>query len=287
MRKAFTLIELIFVIIIFGILSSFGAEILYKVYENYVYSNTFNRLQNQSESAVKQIANRLQYRIKDSTIARNALGGTVEPIGGATGGTLGNENVLEWIGTDIDGWRGRNNTNPDWSGFIDLNSIATTSTQLHTPATKIDTVSGASGDRAIFFIGSNVDLNSNAFGWTGAVVGQTGAMHPINNITTADSITPNGSNFVGEDVYEFYQLSTSAFAVELNTTTNNLTMYYGYQPWSGQSAGTNGSSALIMENVSSFKFTSMGDILVIQVCVSDNNVTGVGEYAVCKEKVVF
>jgi len=288
MRKAFTLIELIFVIIIFGILSGFGAELLYKVYENYVYSNTFNRLENQSEAAVKQIANRLQYRIKDSTIVRNSLGSTVEPIGGTLANTLGNENVLEWIGIDIDGWRGRNNTSPDWSGFIDLNNVNTSATNLHTPATKTDATSGASGDRAIFFIGSNVDLNSNAFGWTGAVTGQTGAMHPISNITTADTIKPKGATtFTGEDVYEYYQLSASAFAVELNTTTNNLTLYYDYQPWSGESASANGKSALIMENVSSFKFTSMGDILVIQVCVSDNNVTGVGEYAVCKEKVVF
>ena len=288
MRKAFTLIELIFVIIIFGILSSFGAELLYKVYENYVYSNTFNRLENQSEVAVKQIANRLQYRIKDSTISRNVLGGTVEPIGGTSAATLGDENVLEWIGMDIDGWRGRSSTTPDWSGFIDIDSIATTTTQLHTPATKTDAVSGASGDRAIFFIGSNVDLNSNAFGWTGPVVGQTGAMHPIRNITTNDVIRPKGATtFAGQDVYEYYQLSKSAYAVELNATTNNLTMYYNYQPWLGESAGNNGSSELIMENVSSFKFTSMGDILVIQVCVSDNNVTGVGEYAVCKEKVVF
>jgi len=289
MRKAFTLIEFIFVIIIFGILSAFGAELLYKVYENYVYSNTFNRLQNQSEVAVKQIANRLQYRIKDSTIARNTLGATAEPIGGTLGGTLGNENVLEWIGTDIEGWRGRNDTSPDWSGFIDLNSPSTTSTQLHSLGTKPDSTSGASGDRAIFFIGSNVDLNSNAFGWNGtAVTGQSGAMHPIKPIAAADIIEPKaGTNFVGIDVYEYYKLSASAYAVELNTTTNNLTFYYNYQPWLGETASANGSSALIMENVDSFKFTSMGDILVIQVCVSDNNVTGVGEYAVCKEKVVF
>jgi len=288
MRKAFTLIELIFVIIIFGILSSFGAELLYKVYENYVYSNTFNRLQNQSEVAVKQIANRLQYRIKDSTIARNTLGATAEPIGGTLTGSLGDENVLEWIGSDIDGWRGRNNTNPDWSGFIDLNSVSTTSTQLHSLGTKTDTVSGASGDRAIFFIGSNVDLNSNAFGWTGPVTGQSGAMHPIKPITIVDTLeTKAGTSFVGIDVYEYYKLSRSAYAVELNTTTSNLTFYYDYQPWLGETASANGSSSLIMENVKSFKFTSMGDILVIQVCVSDNNVTGVGEYAICKEKVVF
>ena len=73
MRKGFTLIEMIFVILIFGILSKFGAELLFKIYENYIYSNTSNRLLNQSEMAVTQISNRLHNRIKDSTIASVSL----------------------------------------------------------------------------------------------------------------------------------------------------------------------------------------------------------------------
>jgi len=27
--------------------------------------------------------------------------------------------------------------------------------------------------------------------------------------------------------------------------------------------------------------------MIIQVCIGDNNVTGLGEYSACKEKVVF
>ncbi|WP_373033583.1 type II secretion system protein [Sulfurovum sp.] len=275
MRKGFTLLELVFVIVIFGILSKFGADILYKIYENYVYSNTFNRLENQSEAAVKQIANRLQYRIKDSTIARDALNGSVEPIGSNTG----NEIILEWIGVDIDGWRGTTgNTNPDWSGFIDLQASSIGS--LNTPGTQLPTGSGA-----LFFIGSDVDLSSN-FGWTGAISDQTAAIHPV-TISGTSITSSNGDDFNGTDVYEYYQFSKTAYAVHLDGT--DLKFYYEYQPWDGDNIDTPGvrSEALIMENVSSFKFTSIGDILVIQVCVTDANVTGVGDYSVCKEKVVF
>ena len=275
MRKAFTLLELIFVIIIFGILSSFGAELLYKVYENYVYSNTFNRLENQSEAAVKEIANRLQYRIKDSTIARDTIGGaTFEPIGSNTG----NETVLEWIGVDIDGLRGTASTQPDWSGFIDLsNSSATT---LSSPGTKAD----ASSTDAIFFVGSDVDLTGNSFGWSGtAPTGQTGDIHPVSS-RTANTLTM--TSLSGIDVYEYYQLSKSAYAVSLEG--NTLFLYSDYQPWETTvNTAALGTKSIIMEDVKSFKFTSLGDILVIQVCVSDGNVTGVGEYAVCKEKAVF
>ena len=271
MRKAFTLIELIFVIIIFGILSSFGAELLYKVYENYVYSNTFNRLENQSEAAVKQIANRLQYRIKDSTIARNTTTGPVLEIGDNIAGAT----VLEWIGMDIDNWRGTQQ--PLWSGFIDL--TASTAASLSTPGSSLNR------NGAIFFVGSDVDLNST-FGWSGAINNQNGSMHPVtlNGTTIVDNTA--AADFTGVDVFEYYQFSQTAYAVSLEG--GDLFLYDNLQPWDGDTlaTGTVGKH-LLTENVSSFKFTSMGDILIVQVCVSDNNVTGVGAYSVCKEKVVF
>jgi prepilin-type N-terminal cleavage/methylation domain-containing protein len=279
MRKGFTLIELIFVILIFGILSKFGADILYKIYENYVYSNTFNRLENQSEAAVKQIANRLQYRIKDATIARidAASPGILE-----IGDNIAGANVLEWIGMDIDGWHGTIDTTPpigpDWSGFIDLS--ASSATSLSTPGTLLP--NNTSG--AVFFIGSDVDLNSD-FGWGGAITNQNGAMHPITFDGAGNIDSNTTADFTGVDVFEYYEFSKSAFAVALEGG-GQLFLYYGFQPWAGQGI-TSVSKSLLMENVSSFKFTSMGDILIIQVCVDDGNVTGVGTYSICKEKVVF
>ena len=284
MRKGFTLLELVFVIVIFGIMSKYGADILYKIYENYIYSNTFNRLENQSEAAVKQIANRLQYRIKDSTISRDTLSGSIEPIGSNTG----NETVLEWIGTDIDGWKGT--TTPEWSGFIDL--AASSSAILNSPGTTVGSGTPET-DLGIFFIGSNVDLNSSAFGWDGTdlsgLSSQSGiAMHPVDFAGVSITSAMTSGDFNSTDVYEYYQLSRSAYAVELNTTSNKLFFHYNYKPWLGETAVTNATSVLIMENVSSFKFTSMGDIMIIQVCVGDANLTLENqEYSICKEKVVF
>jgi len=275
MRKGFTLIELIFVIVIMGILAKFGTELLYKTYENYVYSNTFNRLENQSEMAVKQIANRLQYRIKDSTVARNAPGATAEPIGSNSG----DERVLEWIGMDIDGWR--SSGAPLWSGFIDLS--ASTATQLSSPG------SGSAGSGALFFIGSDVDLTSN-FGWGGAINNQSASMHPVSisdGIITSDTASGDFSQAAG-GVYEFYEFSQYAYAVSLEG--DKLYFYYNYQPWKGQNMDTAAGAdhkQLIMENVSTFNFTNVGDILVIQVCTSDEDITGEGEYSICKEKLVF
>lgn len=283
MRKGFTLLELIFVIVIMGILAKFGTELLYKTYENYVYSNVFNRLQDQSEMAVKLIANRLQYRIKDSTIKRTTFNSAPAiPIGNDT---AGGELVVEWMGTDIDGLRGTGR--PEWSGFIDLSD--SNATALSTPGSGY----GDNTDGAVFFIGSDVDLNAN-FGWDNAgtpLATQAAAIHRVKFATNgtrrlllADG-TDDFSNAVG-GVYEFYQFTQSAYGVYLDTGTNKLYFYHDYEPWAGQSMA-DGEHELIMENVKSFDFTALGDILIVQVCVSDMGVTGVGEYAICKEKVVF
>ena len=285
MRKGFTLIEMIFVIVIFGIMSKFGAELLYKIYESYIYSNTLNRLQNQTELTVKQIANRLQYRIKDSTIARKSIStvadykaiGSVDETYGAT--------AIEWIGVDINGWRGdKTSTAPLWSGFIDL--AASLDTNLSSPGTRANLK-----NYGLFFIGSEVDLESSSFGWDGTNLKSKPAN--ITNIkvveTSKNAIARanKAKNFKNSDVFEYYQLAETAYAVSLDKGTRKLYLYSGYKPWLGQKATKNGKKSLLMENVSSFKFTSMGDILVIQVCASDDNVTGLGEYAICKEKAVF
>jgi len=270
MRKGFTLLELVFVILVMGIMAKFGVELLYKTYENYIQSNTFNRLEKESEMAVKQIANRLQYRIKDSTIARATVGGGPVPIGSISG----NETVLEWIGIDMDGWRSTGA--PQWSGLIDLDPAASTAVSLSSPGSQY-TATGA-----IFFIGSNVDLGAN-FGWDGtAILNQNGSMHPVQIV--GNTIVPTVGDFTEatDGVFEFYQFSKSAYAVSLEG--NDLVLYSGYQPWNGEGMANR---RVLMENVKSFQFASVGDTIIVQVCLTDHNAAGVGEYSICKEKVVF
>ena len=275
-RRGFTLIELVFVIVVMGILSKFGVELLYKTYESYILSNTYNRLSNESELAVKQIANRLTYRIKDTVVARTGPAGGTVPIGSLAG----DENVLEWMGIDTDGWL---SVTPTWSGLIDLSptSIGGLATSTVGALSSPGTTSGDSG--AIFFIGEPVNLSAN-FGYDGvAVTTQNESIHPV---TLGATITSGiaGVDFTGIDVYEFYQFTKSAYAVSLEGS--DLKLYYNYQPWNGEKM-TDGQSALLMENVKSFDFATIGDILIIQICLTDNDAAGVGEYSLCKEKVIF
>lgn len=300
-RYAFTLLELIFVIVIMGILSKFGVEFLTQAYNNFIFSSINNALQSNSAAAVETIASRLQYRIKDSVIARET-DFTFSALAGYTAGTAP---ILEWIGTDIDSLRGNSSNLPHWSGIIDLNPSSTTS--LVSPGTDTGDVNtligvlsnGGSGinDAALYFIGSDSDINN--YGWNGTALTDhnTSVMHSIRRSTVVGEenlfIPTRGdtgadNTFTDTNVYEYYQLAWSAYAVGISdydatTKTGTLMLYYDYQPWKGERY-TDGTPVKLMDNVSTFRFKAVGAIVKIQVCVNSDLVE---DYSLCKEKTIF
>lgn len=298
MKKAFTFIEMIFVIVAIGILAKFGSEIFRNVYLNYTQSTTNNRLQSDTQSAIEQISNRLQYRIKNSVIARNKRGLVSDFKGLASASSEDGFDTLEWIGYDIDGWLGDASTTPTWSGFIDVDNAAGTVTNLVSPKSdfttngRIDSViksvsySSDITDAAIFFTGANSNALTD-FGWntTLAYEQNNTAAHRIKNGGIGTIIPATGDDFSGVDVYEQYKLSWTAYAI-VHTADGNLTLYYDYQPWKAERF-SDGKSSLLMQNVSTFKFQGVGDMIKLQICVNDNNITGDEGYVLCKEKTIF
>ncbi len=303
-RLAFTMIELIFVIVVMGIIGKFGVEFLAQAYNNFIYSSVNNTLQAQSEAAVEAVASRLQFRIKNSVIGRrlnfNFVGLSSVPPG------QGNQfPILEWVGSDIDGFRG-NNT-PLWSGIIDINpSLLLGANTLISPQTNTGNVNalinilsnGNTGinDAAIYFIGSANNIQTG-YGWNGiALANQNAAMHPINSGGAIDEFVSGivGVDFSGVDVYEYYQLAWTAYAVGISnynagTNTGTLMLYYDYQPWNGdtylnKADGTATKSEILMENVSTFQFKAVGSVIKIQVCVNSEVME---DYSLCKEKTIF
>jgi len=303
-RKAFSMLELIFVIVVVGILSKFGVEFLAQAYRNFIFSNINNRLQAQSEAAVEFIAKRLEHRIKSSAITRQGLGGVVTSIKDAS--VSGNTwTVLEWIAEDVDGFRGT--TTANWSGILDLDDAGTTQTTLRSPgtnfadtATSITNLGGLGiADAAIHFVRGNQDFLG--FGWNGLPNNVSDrSIHPVG--TNANGFTPTGNSagvgatFQGAEVFEFYKLAWTAYGIFLDQN-DDLWLYYNYQPWRNQSINNGVVRQLIMQNVSSFQFRPVDELLKIQVCVhsgglisgdaNDDTATVTGGYAICKEKTVF
>lgn len=296
-RSAFTMIELVMVIVVLGIVASIGADIIASLYSNYLRVRTINRLEAQTEITLEQIAKRLQYRIKDSVIARKTTGDYL---------ALSNSNVddtyttLEWIGYSNESLL---ETPPGWSGFIDLNSSGTSSTTktLNSPESNLtfvaDTISALTDDALDLTAGKEaalifkVSYDAEDFGWGIAANSEgTATIKVYENNSTAFKIT---STTLPDTIYEQYYLAHSAYAIvpEGDTTTTppdfNLTLYYNYQPWLNKEY-TDGNSSVLAEHVSLFRFRQDQSIIHLKLCLHDANQTGMDDYiTVCKEKVVY
>jgi len=298
-RYAFTMIELIFVIVVMGILAKFGAEFLAQAYNGFIFSKINNELQSKSESAVEQIATRLQYRIKASVIGRNPNDNNFSTNFKSPAEINATEapkyKILEWVGIANESFRGA--TKPLWSGIVDIDpSKALGIKTLVSPETNTSDInativllrpSGSTttiNNGAIYFVGSNSNVHTG-FGWDTA---QNEAMHPIDANSTHLNWLVADNNFSGVDVYEYYQLAWTAYAVGVDTAEpTKLKLWYDYQPWEGEKY-TDGKSITLMENVSTFQYNAVGSILKIQVCSkSTYDTMGEGNYSLCKEKTVY
>jgi len=309
MKKGFTLLELIFVIIVIGLLAKFGTNLLATAYTSAARTSINNRLQNDSDLTLQQLANRLQYRIKDSVVTRTGLNGVATSLTSS----VGTPDVLEWVGYDIDGWLGINTVGynrPTWSGFIDINrdplgaivpannfllSPGTNTTDANTVIQAMRGNGSATGfaNSAIFFTGANSDATTD-YGWNSAGalgVQSTVAAHRVTSVlANLNRLIPVGANFANTDIYENYKLSWTAYAIRLwdqdGDGQNELYLYYDYQPWQGERAGA-GTQVLLLNNVDTFKFIAIGSSIKIQVCVNESNTLGGGVYALCKEIAIF
>lgn len=298
MRKAFTMLELVMVMVIMGIIASIGAEIVASLYESYMKTRAIERLQSQTELVLDQIANRLQYRIKDSVIARDVVFTNYTTLPNA----ISTYPILEWIGKDNEGFLGEHNNTavvPGWSAFIDLDSAQTLNPNIHTRGSRLDfaentllalsnnTVSLTAGaglqSPALIFKGKD-SFDIAQYGWGGVDGNYTHRVRRNGNdiliFTEANPPT---------EIYEQYDLAWSAYALVPvgNANDFNLTLRYNYQPWENERYDNNASIAVLAEHVSTFRFTQVGDTIRLKLCISDANRSGTFDFAFCKEKVVY
>jgi len=303
-KSAFTMIELVMVIVVLGIVASIGADIIARMYENYIKTRAINRLQAQSEIVLNEIAKRLQFRIKDSVIARNNSNFSDYV-------SLSDANdsyqILEWIGKDDDSFKGV--SMPGWSGFIDLDSNMTNKSlgtygKLKTPGSELNTtdaIIGALSNGKVSLLDTNLiakrpalifrgqsTLDLSQYGWDGVDGNYTYKVKYTSGTNDVLIFDENTSNL--DEIFEHYDLSWSAYAVvpEGNNTNDfNLTIHHNYQPWENERYDQNATSSVLAEHVSTFKFTKKGDTIRLKLCINDANSSGGFNFAFCKEKVVY
>jgi len=315
-KKSFTLIEALFVIVILAFVLVGGFQILGKLYtRNYIVKKSAF-FESVTQQTLDQLSSMLYYRIPLSVIGYNPQKGVFKYIGEIEDDE--NFTVVEWIGYLNDAMHESN-----LSGFADLYASKKpvlkavdfnsdfVNEVLHNKYSTSDNLENLC---AVVFAGSFdsgvedvlSDYN-NSFGW------HSNRADFVYRISSANqdggNCDLNLSRYDGGEIgdiriYEKFYLADSAYAVALkkdlkksdwNCDTDyekfedgDLLLFYNYRPWKGETFcgdGGEGNVTLFAQKVKSFKIKKINSHLELKIQMTDNkldiNVT------VSKQKVTF
>lgn len=274
LRRAFSMLELIFVIIILGIVSSIGAEIIARVYEGYIIQRAQHRASIKTELAATQIANRLAYAIPGTVFRRVFTGAGVGLLTDINEPGVGTENLLQWVGADADSFKAiTSNANilPGWSGFCDVNNSNVDS--ISTPGSNLALTNTIRGNLGLTTFPPQIYFPAQS-----GLMSYRATLQPTTSTIGLDNPVA-GSN----KIVEHYKLATSSYAL-LVDAAGTLTLYYNFSPIINVLHG--GLRQILLRNVSTFQFRGDGSTIRFKICVDER----IGEdfnITICKEKAVF
>ena len=272
-KRAFTLIEMIFVIVILSIIVTGGLIVASKIYKRNLIASKTLELSFNTELVIDKIANILYYRIPLSTIGYDPESHDFKYLGDVDGD---NYKVFEWINEAYDIENGLN-----FSGFADLydskkpvlKAIDFNASDINdTLQNKFDTDSDFKELVGIIFAGSFdrgeegvFDDYNNSFGWHGNKAKFIYIIDKYNqndNNTNLNLKNSDGSDIENARIYEKFYLADSAYAIargaDINTSADcivnlnipaneindTLFLFYNYRPWKKETfcADNNGSA---------------------------------------------
>ena len=316
MKRAFTLLELVVVIVVLGIIAMMSFNAIMNIYSNYFQTKTVNELETQTEIALEQISKRLEHRIKPSVIARKTDGAFLA-LNDSGVNLDAKYEILEFIPYAYEIFNdvpSGSNKAGRYSGYADLvksspatglispgsnfstevvETIKDLTCREDTNATCVDFTKKDGGIVAIF---SDVYYNvQSSFGYSNgtvpvsldiAKVGVKGGQSGLNG----DTLEISG--FDGKQISEQYHLAYTANAIVPEQSADpkdaangvfDLNLYYDYRPWMGEKYKQNGEKATLAKNVTRFVFTEKNGVIVLKLCMRAKN----SEITICKSKAVY
>ena len=309
MKRAFTLLELVVVIVVLGIIAMMSFNAIMNIYSNYFQTRTVNELETQTEIALEQISKRLEHRIKPSVIARKTDGAFLAL--NDSGVNLNAEyEILEFIPYAYEIFNdvpSGSNKAGRYSGYADL-AKSSPATGLISPGSNFSTevvetikdltckddtrnatcVDFTNKDGGVVAIFSDVYYDvQNSFGYQGISnldIAKVG-------VKSTDGDTLEISGFANKQISEQYHLAYTANAIVPEQSTDpkdtangvfDLNLYYNYRPWMGQGY-KNGEKATLAKNVTRFVFIEKNGVIVLKLCMRAKN----SEITICKSKAVY
>ena len=311
MKRAFTLLELVVVIVVLGIIAMMSFNAIMNIYSNYFQTKTVNELETQTEIALEQISKRLEHRIKPSVIARKTDGAFLA-LNDSGVNLDAKYEILEFIpyAYEIFNDVPSGNKAGRYSGYADL-AKSSPATGLISPGSNFSTevvetikdltcredtnatcVDFKNKDGGVVAIFSDVYYNvQSSFGYSNGTVPVSLDIAKV-GVKSTDGNTLEISGFGGKQISEQYHLAYTANAIvpeqsqnqaDKNNGVFDLNLYYDYRPWMGEKYKQNGEKATLAKNVTRFVFTEKNGVIVLKLCMRAKN----SEITICKSKAVY
>ncbi len=316
-KKSFTLIEIIFVIVILSIIITGGLLIAGKIYKRNFIASKYLELSFSTEQTIDKLANMLYYRVPLSAIGYNQQSGEYKYLGDISDDD--NFTIFEWIGYCQDIYKDTN-----FSGFADLYSSKkpvlkaldfnasfineVIENKFHTDKNFKDLI-------GVIFAGSfdrgeegAVEDYNNSFGWHGGNADLVYIIDDYNqsgNDTNLSLKNSDGSEISHARIYEKFYLADSAYAIALKKDLSadkwncsdynfsklkkgDMLLFYDYRPWKGDTFcgdGGSGKVEILNKNIAGFYIKAVNSHL--EIFIRSVYKRGGIEVKVSKQKVVF
>jgi type II secretory pathway pseudopilin PulG len=324
-KKSFTMIELIFVILIISLIAVGSFKSLQMLYERYYQVNTITHFSITSQNIINQISQIIYYRIPITAIGYNPDKNDFKPLNEANS----SYKIVEWISEAFDAkYHIGKDIKKGYSGFIDLDSSNRKTLTLFlkdfnitdindTENTFFNTSRDLNDTVAIIFAGTfdqgdesaQSDYN-NSFGWHN---------HDHNKTFTIKEFNQNGNDaklimnneIKGNKIFAKYYLANTAWALarggdvnlssqcitnlDTNVDDNTLFIFYDYRPWMRETfcadkngTGQSGKVAILAKNVSSFRIKEVNYHIELKIQQTKSFYRGNDKnISISKQKVSF
>ncbi len=249
-RRGFTFIELLFVIVIMGIVGGIALEAIRQYYEGIYRTQEYSKRVAEADHILDQLTKYFENAISSSIVNLDAVVGENKCYLINAGDA--NDYTVAFIGADYDSMRGTSGNRPGWSEdtLLGAGNVITASDANHTMAGLVihalDPNSAADLTDSALYDPDSVDVNAcSRFNWDG---GGLAGYHRI-TASTETSMTLNAENNATDGKRKYLLRSGYAFRVQ---SDGNFTLYSNFRPW----AGTNYTAApkinLLGQNVAHF-----------------------------------
>jgi prepilin-type N-terminal cleavage/methylation domain-containing protein len=301
-HKAFTMIELLFVIVILGIVGGLALESIRQYYNGIYQTGEYTKRVAEADHILEQISKYFENGISASIIRldeNDATGCYGIPINADTD----KDYTIAFVAVDTDGLRGAWNTTlhrllPTWSS--DALSIGNTLISLDANFTALNNMSplvDANNPTAIFRSEGLAEGTGECsrFGWANAS-NTYDAYRTITHINGDHNLTLNGILSIGGNANRAYVLRT---AYAFRAKNGQFNMYSNFQPWNNERY-SNSTAHLLGNKVTHFTIlydssntkmnSNVGNIYTLKICMEglDENLSDsiLSKNQICRERMV-